>query len=736
MKNWKLNNLILILFCCQSIGLNAQWVTIPDAQFVNFLQTNYPACMSADQMDTTCTDITSETYLDVPWYANVFDLEGVQYFDSLQTLSAISGSVNAMPASLTNLTKLEYLNIHTNQLTAIPLLPSSLITLQCGANQISSLPDLPISLTDLNIGPNLITSLPALPDSLISIYAQGNLLTTLPDLPNTLQVLWVSNNQLTSLPDLPASLYSLLCDNNPDLYCLPVLPDGLWETASPGIIDFPGTGITCIPNIPAAASVTPLYPICQSGDLINNPNDCISLSGIYGLVYQDITPDCQYTLGENLVDYVTVRLINDVGDTLQTTTTLINGGYHFENLLSGDYTIAVDTTNSPFNSACPGSLTTSVTFNDTIPLTNINFGIACLNGSDIGVNSIVPFGIVFPGQTHQLKILAGDVAQFYSSSCVFSGDGEITVIVNGPVQYSGITSGALTPSSISGNTFTYNITDFSTLDVFNDLGLLFTVDTTATASDSICVSVTVSSTSITDVNLDNNQFNFCYSVVNSYDPNDKKVYPVQVEPEFNDWLIYTIRFQNTGTAPAFNIHIDDTLSQKLNSETFNLIAWSHPVIVGLADNFVRFQFNDIMLPDSNSNPEGSMGFVQFKIKPAATFELNDSINNEVYIYFDFNPPVITNIATVACKLPEKYAASENLIFPNPVSDKFSIALSAEYENQQTELLIYSMSGEVIKRYQFISEKFVTVNLSDVKAGMYIVVIRQNENEIIQRILKN
>ena len=51
--------LLLALFMIINFATKAQFVTIPDANFVAYLQANYPSCMSGSLMDTTCTSITS-----------------------------------------------------------------------------------------------------------------------------------------------------------------------------------------------------------------------------------------------------------------------------------------------------------------------------------------------------------------------------------------------------------------------------------------------------------------------------------------------------------------------------------------------------------------------------------------------------------------------------------------------------------------------------------------------------
>ncbi|MEM1217059.1 MAG: PKD domain-containing protein, partial [Bacteroidota bacterium] len=143
------------------------------------------------------------------------------------------------------------------------------------------------------------------------------------------------------------------------------------------------------------------------------------------------------------------------------------------------------------------------------------------------------------------------------------------------------------------------------------------------------------------------------SVINcAYDPNDKQVHPNRSEQPpftqnytlFAEELLYTIRFQNTGTDTAFNVVLRDQLSGDLDWSTFRPGSSSHPYDVTLDDEgLLEFYFRDILLPDSTTNEPLSHGFVDFTISAREDLVPNTSIDNTAGIYFDFNPPIITNM---------------------------------------------------------------------------------------------
>jgi uncharacterized repeat protein (TIGR01451 family) len=132
-------------------------------------------------------------------------------------------------------------------------------------------------------------------------------------------------------------------------------------------------------------------------------------------------------------------------------------------------------------------------------------------------------------------------------------------------------------------------------------------------------------------------------VKSSFDPNEKEVNASkQPISDTSKALVYTIHFQNTGTDTAFYVRIADTLSAKLDANSFNYIDASHTVTTEIKNNVLNFIFNPIALPDSNHNEPLSHGFVKFSVKPKSPVNLIDTIFNKAAIYFDFNAPVLTN----------------------------------------------------------------------------------------------
>lgn len=148
-----------------------------------------------------------------------------------------------------------------------------------------------------------------------------------------------------------------------------------------------------------------------------------------------------------------------------------------------------------------------------------------------------------------------------------------------------------------------------------------------------------------DETPNNNGTKIKQTVVNSFDPNDKTCFlgeSLDVS-ETGAYATYRIRFENLGTANARRVEIIDTLDSRVyHINTLKPVDASHPYTVTMTENIAYFTFSDINLPFEDDENDG---YVIFKIKTKETLEVNDTIKNFADIYFDYNFPVRTNVAT-------------------------------------------------------------------------------------------
>lgn len=270
------------------------------------------------------------------------------------------------------------------------------------------------------------------------------------------------------------------------------------------------------------------------------------------------------------------------------------------------------------------SKTSTLLVNGPAVLSELNF--------DINLSA----GLFRPGTPMAINIDA------YNAGCI-QISGQCKVVLPQIVEYN--TADPL-PDLISGDTLIWN---FSSVNYESDH---ITPIITATTLIGIPIGTPVLiHTEIGpndgDSDTTNNVKDYSFEVQNSYDPNDKQVYPQGVCDKGyilnNQEMTYTVRFQNTGTLEALNIYILDTISTYLDINSLQVVGASHNYVTELLpDGVVKFMFNDIFLPDSTTNEPESHGYITYTINQNPDLPNNSKIKNTAAIYFDFNEPVITN----------------------------------------------------------------------------------------------
>ncbi|MFN8393988.1 MAG: hypothetical protein U0176_04870 [Bacteroidia bacterium] len=95
--------------------------------------------------------------------------------------------------------------------------------------------------------------------------------------------------------------------------------------------------------------------------------------------------------------------------------------------------------------------------------------------------------------------------------------------------------------------------------------------------------------------------------------------------------------------PSLEVVVLDTLSPFLDLQTLAVKSSSHAMYTEiLPGNVLKFTFRDIHLPDSTTNEPASHGYLTYEIKAAQGLNPEFEVRNGSAIYFDFNPPILTN----------------------------------------------------------------------------------------------
>lgn len=226
----------------------------------------------------------------------------------------------------------------------------------------------------------------------------------------------------------------------------------------------------------------------------------------------------------------------------------------------------------------------------------------------------------------------------------------------------------------------------------------------------------------TEVDLSNNSGTATAVVLNSYDPNDKTCnLPALLSPDHKEKLQYLIRCQNDGNFPALNVVIRDTISSYFDLNTFRLIGSSHSTTTSIdpASREVVFYLYNAQLAPSSDNLEASQGFVLYEISETTAVPLNAPIENTAYIYFDYNPPIVTNTTSHSngyLGLNEQQQQLHQL-YPNPSNDLIFIA-----GGLLADIRVYDMSGKLLAQ----RDQSDSISLEALASGLYRVVVQSEK----------
>jgi uncharacterized repeat protein (TIGR01451 family) len=360
-------------------------------------------------------------------------------------------------------------------------------------------------------------------------------------------------------------------------------------------------------------------------------------------------------------------------------------------------------------------------------VTILNFPVTQIPYVDLSVN-LIPFNAPpRPGFTYKNLLFYTNLGNqnMTSGTITFNHDNTVSIVS---------TSEATTTTT---NGFTY---DFVNLLPNETRFILITMQVPTIPTVSLGQLVT-NNASITipsaDVLVDNNASSLTQTIVGSYDPNDKSESHggeiVHATFTSNDFLTYTIQFENTGTADAINVKVEDLLDSKLDSSTISMIASSADYTMTRIENQLTWNFNNINLPPSNGSSTTGHGYITFQIKPTAGYSVGDIIPNFAEIYFDFNPAIVTpvcNTEFVTALSNESFAFKGLNFYPNPIENEIYISNKTIIDKIQ----IYTINGQTI--YDKKSDAFdLSIDFSSMNSGIYFAKIVSEGIEKTIKIIK-
>ena len=383
--------------------------------------------------------------------------------------------------------------------------------------------------------------------------------------------------------------------------------------------------------------VTAGYTTSNDGDVSGNHGgyDCWvvklgNINNIRGAVYLDYNANGSKDASEPLVSDI---LVQSSGGSILSGSLTYNGLYN-NAVDTGTYHTSVIST-LPYYTAVPASHPT--TFSSYNNADSFSFALQPVPGKRDYLINLYPLSFARLGFTsnYQLSYVNIGTDTLVNRTVMLIKDHRAQYISAIPAE-----------SSVSGDTIRWIIPHLSPRDTgVIAITMKLPVPPVMNPGDTLSSSAVIDTSG--DLNPQNNYAALREGVRDSYDPNDKSeanegtVYSADLAK--GKYLQYTIRFQNTGNDTAFAVIVADTLSSKLDLSTFQMVKASNPYQLTVKNgNQLTWTFNNILLPDSNTNEPASHGYIVYRIQPKPTVAAGDSIGNTAAIYFDFNLPVATN----------------------------------------------------------------------------------------------
>ena len=522
-----------------------------------------------------------------------------------------------------------------------------------------------------------------------------------------------NNNQLTDISALgnidPTSIYSLYISDCPQLATCSI----------PNICSYiqtdSGRRFGFSDNAEGCNTLNEVIYNCNLG--YNN-----SLQGIVQFNFNN--SDCSLP-NSSAAPNVRIKAIRSDG--IQYVTYTVDDGTYELFVPEGTYTVTADEYMEHFS--IPND-TLNVTFAGAGGIENNNFCIVADEVIDDIKTTILPFTEAKPGFDIQYRVVIQNTGTIEKIGTV-----NITYDTSKLTYLSSDNENAVVDIDLGIITFDYNLQPLGLTPLtlkFNiapppvsEIGQLITLIASATVSEN-------------DATPEDNTCTYEQTLVGSFDPNDKSVIEgeeVLIE-NIDGYLTYRIRFQNTGTASATYVRLEDLLDNKLDVNTFEPVSASHSNHrIKLIDRNLIINFDNITLPASMYDEPGSHGFFIYKIKPQQDVMVGDVISNTAQIYFDYNTPIVTN--TVSTTFVEEIAgidvySFDVALYPNPAQSIINI----KGKLPVTSVYIYNNIGqEVIKIND--NNGIGSFNITGLANGVYVCHIKNANGEVaVKKIIIN
>ena len=140
--------------------------------------------------------------------------------------------------------------------------------------------------------------------------------------------------------------------------------------------------------------------------------------------------------------------------------------------------------------------------------------------------------------------------------------------------------------------------------------------------------------------------------------------------------------------------------------------------------------------DSFKNEALSHGFIKFSIALDSSIAVGDIVQNQAFIYFDFNDAVITNnvvsTITTGSVSNSEITTLQLMMSPNP-TENIIYLMNKDISTETVKVSIFNSIGKCIHNQKISESK--SIDLSSYPSGIYLVSIKSKDKIYSGKVVK-
>lgn len=484
-------------------------------------------------------------------------------------------------------------------------------------------------------------------------------------------------------------------------------------------------GVIAYPFDPAGMGGGPMMMgSCGLNTVVSIPVSTDPCGQVSGTVYVDLNGDCVQDASD--VPYPWRTVTNAPGGHYELTD---GNGQYSEELPYGAFSLDVA---DPADHAplCPAALPAPFTLDAVTPNVTLDVALDPLYGADM--EALLLSSWARPGfpLNYDLRTLNNGAFPFSAYTATLTYDPTLSYI-----------SSSLVPTVNTPGLLEFAVPSLASFGQ-NNINVVLQVPANPALIGTYLDATLTLTPAPADADPANDTYALSSLVVGAYDPNDKQVLTSSRASntlyflDGDSALDYTIRFQNTGNAEALHVRLVDTLAHTLDISTLRLRGATHTFEAELkSDSILIIDFPDIMLPDSTSDLAGSQGSFSFSIALKANTSAGTIIANKADIYFDFNPPIRTNTATLVAEFSTGIVSNKShadlSVSPNPAKDVLRITLN---EGGSGRWVLTDAKGSIVANGNWNGSSMI-LPVDALRSGLYNITVNTVHGASVARFVK-